>query len=227
MSKPSLKASPQGIQIAKQALTITGLTQKNLCMEVGCSRQPMTNFFQGKAISQTIFRNICERLNLDWQEIAGLATPSANISPSLSDTSKSDRQADLDSLVQELRKQVYSGIREQCGTMRILDMSHPIEVNDIYTNVNILEKISGRRHKRLDLLLKECESEEFDRFGLGKITEEHIPGLEAVDKYQKLIILGKPGAGKTTFLKYLAIQCNEGNFEGEKVPIFVTLKNFC
>lgn len=224
MSKPSLKASPQGIQIAKQALTITGLTQKNLCRVVGCSRQPMTNFFQGKAISQTIFREICDRLNLDWQEVAGLTRPSVNISPS--ETSKSDRQTDLDNLTQKLRKQVYSGIREQCGTMRILDMSHPIEVNDIYTNVNILEKISGRRHKRLDLLLKECECEEFDRFGLGKIAEEHIPGLEAVEKYQKLIILGKPGAGKTTFLKYLAIQCNEGNFEGERVPIFVTLKNF-
>ncbi|MDJ0633547.1 MAG: NACHT domain-containing NTPase [Xenococcaceae cyanobacterium MO_188.B29] len=224
MSKPSLKASPQGIQIAKQALTITGLTQKNLCMAVGCSRQPMTNFFQGKAISQTIFREICDRLNLDWQEIAGLAKPSAKISPV--QTSQSDRQTDLDNLTQKLRKQVYSSIREQCGTMRILDMSHPIEVNDIYTNVNILEKISGRRHKRLDRLLRECESEEFDRFGLGKITEKHIPGLEAVEKYQKLIILGKPGAGKTTFLKYLAIQCNEGHFEGEKAPIFVTLKNF-
>ncbi|MEH2321147.1 NACHT domain-containing protein [Nostoc sp.] len=38
--------------------------------------------------------------------------------------------------------------------------------------------------------------------------------------------MGKPGAGKTTFLKYLAIQCIGGEFQAERVPIFVTLKNF-
>jgi predicted NACHT family NTPase len=41
-----------------------------------------------------------------------------------------------------------------------------------------------------------------------------VPGLEAVEKYSKLMILGKPGAGKTTFLKYLAILCNNGNDKG-------------
>ena len=217
MAKPSLKASLQGIEAAKQALTVAGLTQKNLCVLVGCSRQPLTNFFQGKAISQNLFVKICDRLDLDWQEIAGLATPSAISEAPLTD---------IDILIHELRSQVYYRVREHCGTMRILDMSHPIEVNDIYTNVNILEQITGRRQIKIDRLLQECESEEFDRFGLGKIIEERIPGLEAVEKYQKLIILGKPGAGKTTFLKYLAMQCNEGQFEAERVPIFVTLKDF-
>ncbi|WP_375499397.1 NACHT domain-containing protein [uncultured Nostoc sp.] len=50
--------------------------------------------------------------------------------------------------------------------------------------------------------------------------------MEAVEKYSKLMILGKPGAGKTTFLKYLAIQCLAGEYQAERVPIFVTLKNF-
>ena len=40
------------------------------------------------------------------------------------------------------------------------------------------------------------------------------------------MILGKPGAGKTTFLKYLAIQCIKGEFQAESVPIFITLKGF-
>lgn len=45
-------------------------------------------------------------------------------------------------------------------------------------------------------------------------------------KYQKLIVLGKPGAGKTTFLKYITIQCNQGQFLSHLVPIFITLKDF-
>lgn len=40
------------------------------------------------------------------------------------------------------------------------------------------------------------------------------------------MILGKPGAGKTTFLKYLAMQCIKGEFQPERIPIFVTLKVF-
>jgi predicted NACHT family NTPase len=38
--------------------------------------------------------------------------------------------------------------------------------------------------------------------------------------------LGKPGAGKTTFLKHIAIQCISGKFQADLVPIFINLKNF-
>jgi predicted NACHT family NTPase len=53
-----------------------------------------------------------------------------------------------------------------------------------------------------------------------------VPGLEAVSQHSKLMVLGKPGAGKTTFLKYLAMQCIEGLFQPDRVPIFITLKDF-
>jgi predicted NACHT family NTPase len=40
------------------------------------------------------------------------------------------------------------------------------------------------------------------------------------------MILGKPGAGKTTFLKFLAMSCIDGKAFADLVPIFVTLKDF-
>jgi predicted NACHT family NTPase len=96
----------------------------------------------------------------------------------------------------------------------------------IYTNVNILEKITGRRRLDISELLQNCEPEDFERFGLNRVSEKRVPGLEAVQRYSKLMVLGKPGAGKTTFLKYLAMQCIEGQFQTNRVPLFITLKDF-
>lgn len=110
--------------------------------------------------------------------------------------------------------------------MRVLDMSQPIGLGDIYTNVNILEKISARSRKGLKELLEGCNLDDFDRFGLSKVAEKKIPELEAVAKYPTLMILGKPGAGKTTFLKRLAIYCIEGEFKPDSIPIFISLKDF-
>jgi len=229
MAKPSLTASPQGLQIARQALIRTGQTKEDLRKQVGCSRQPITNFFQGKAIAQSIFIQICNCLGLNWQEITHLPLyPVYPTVPSLPPQADEVNQSEnhLDRLVQDLRQQTYANLRERCGTIRVLDMSHPVEVDDLYIHVNILEQITGRQHKRLEELLQKCDLEEFDRIGLGQVEEERVPGLDAVQKYKKLIILGKPGAGKTTFLKHLAIQCNEGKFKPDCLPVFVTLKDF-
>ena len=133
---------------------------------------------------------------------------------------------DIDALVEAIRQKVYADIRHRCGTMRVLDMEQPIGIGDIYTRVNILEKLSGARRLGLDDLLQDCDIQNFDRFLLGQIHHERMPGLEAVERYNQLLILGKPGAGKTTFMKRLATLCNQGQFQGDRVPVFVTLKEF-
>ncbi|WP_228061210.1 NACHT domain-containing protein [[Phormidium] sp. LEGE 05292] len=198
--------------MAKQALTTKGLNQTKLIARLKCSRQPVSKFFNGKAVDSEIFCGICEILGLNAQDVAY--------------QDNEVEVTDIDSLVQEVRQKIKPLIQERCGTMRVLDMNQPIGLNDIYTNVNILEKITGRTRKEITELFQECNFEEFDRFGLGRISEKRVPGLEAVEKYPKLMILGKPGAGKTTFLKYLAIQSVEGKFKTELVPIFITLKDF-
>ncbi|WP_315788812.1 NACHT domain-containing protein [Fischerella sp. JS2] len=47
-----------------------------------------------------------------------------------------------------------------------------------------------------------------------------------MQRHSKLMVLGKPGAGTTTFLKYLAMQCIEEKFQANRVPLFITLKDF-
>ncbi len=132
-----------------------------------------------------------------------------------------EKPIDIDAIVQQTRSAIEPLIREQCGTMRVLDMDQPIELtgeNGIYTDVNILEKQSRLRSERE--LLEDCD------FDNRMVRERRIPGLEAVEKHRRLMVLGKPGAGKTTFLKYLAMQCITGGFAADQVPFFVTLKDF-
>lgn len=218
MSGRSLSCSPEGIQKAKKALIRYSLIQKALAEELEVTRQPIGKFFRGKPVDRNLFVQICDRLDLEWEEIV--------VEPATEPEVSQDNSIDIDAIVQTVREKIKPLIQEHCGTMRVLDTPQPIGLNDIYTSVNILEKITGQRRLGIDELLEQSSSQDFDLFGLNRITEKRVPGLQAVEKYSKLMILGKPEAGKTTFLKYLAIQCIKGEFQAERVPIFITLKGF-
>lgn len=209
MAKPSLKLSEQGQKLVYEAFTKQGFTQESLAAKLGCNRSVISKFFNADNVWEKYFTSICEALGINDQEVSY-----GYISPAVQDS------------VEKVRTKIKELTQELCGTMRILDMTQPIELSQIYTDVNILEKLTALRRKTIDELLKECGYEDFDRFGLGKVVEKRILGIKAVEKYKKLIVLGKPGAGKTTFLRYLAIQCNQESFLSNLVPIFIPLKYF-
>jgi len=136
-------------------------------------------------------------------------------------------EGDIDSLVQKLRKHCHEKIQYLCGNLRLLDVSQPVDVDSLYVDVNILEEITSQRWIEIPELLLNFNpaTDDFNHLGLGKVRKR-LPGQEAVESYQQLMVLGKPGSGKTTFLQHLAIQCNQGKFQADKVPIFIRLKNF-
>ncbi|HEY9901048.1 MAG TPA: NACHT domain-containing NTPase [Candidatus Sericytochromatia bacterium] len=223
MKKRSLQASLQGIEQAKKSIIHNCLTQRSLAKELGITRQPVGKFFRGKPVDRNLFVQICDRLDLEWEEV--IAEPPNDLKLVEEDQ---NLYLDIEALVQEVREKVKVTTQQRCGTMRVLDMTQPIGLGDIYTDVNILKKITGRRRLEIADLLKgfDPELDNFDRCGLGRVTEKRASGLEVVKDYPKLMILGKPGSGKTTFLKYLAIQCSSGDFLDNLVPIFITLRDF-
>ncbi len=227
MAKRSLRASPSGVKKAKQQFTFRGWTQEYLANEVGIkTRQPIWRFFAGLAIERYTFFEICSTLDLDWREIA-LDPPSEEFYDETTNLELDLQSAaiDLNTLVKMVRSQRQEKINDQCGILQLLDISHPVSIEQIYIDVNILEQIASQQWLEISAL-NDLEPEDVDRFGLGKISATQIPGMQAVEKYSKLRILGKPGSGKTTFLKHLAIHCNRGKFALTQVPIFITLRAF-
>ncbi|HKH47862.1 MAG TPA: SUMF1/EgtB/PvdO family nonheme iron enzyme [Thermoanaerobaculia bacterium] len=77
------------------------------------------------------------------------------------------------------------------------------------------QRIAGRS-------LTEAEQE---ALGRGQSTRQ--PVLDLLGKYDGLILLGDPGAGKTTFLKFLALTLATGQGEavglGDRLPVLVPL----
>ncbi|MBD2258244.1 NACHT domain-containing NTPase [Pseudanabaena sp. FACHB-2040] len=222
MVKRSLQASPTGIQRAKRAFALKGWTQENLASEVNLkTRQPIWRFFTGQPVDRQIFLALCLILDLEWRDIS--ENPPEDF-PQLGETAKAVTQ-DLDELVQQVRSQYCDTIQNQCGILQLLDINRPVNIDDIYVDVNILEEIASQQWFEIDAL-QSLEPVEFDRVGLGTIEQKQIPGIQAVETYSKLRVLGKPGVGKTTFLQHLAIQCNRGEFAAHQVPIFITLRDF-
>ncbi len=227
MVKRSLRASPVGIQRAEGAFAFIGWTQENLAGEVNLkTRQPIWRFFAGQPVDRQVFIEICAILDLDWRETT-LGSPIDFSEPG--ETPNPSALEELEASVQQVRSHHHDTIQDQCGILQLLDISRPVSLDDIYVDVNvdvnILEDIASQQ--QLEIAdLQRLDPSDFNRVSLGAVEQKQIPGMQAVETYSKLRVLGRPGCGKTTFLKHLALQCNRGEFSANQVPIFIYLREF-
>ncbi len=222
MAKRSLKASPEGITRAKKAFQRKGWTQEYLAAEVGLStRQSIWKFFTGRPIERHLFVDICFQLDLEWQSIADLPPEVESLPPSTG----LDNHAGVENWVATLRSQTKEQIQAQCGILQSsFDMTQPLLLDSIYTSVNILPHLTNQRWLEVSDL--QDSHPQVERPRLTSKNQQVVAGIQAATDSAKLMILGKPGAGKTTFLQHLAIQCSKGEYKDDCIPVFIQLRNF-
>lgn len=231
MGKRSLKASSEGQTIARKAFERTQWTQEQLALEVGLNtRQSVWKFLTGRPVERHIFIELCFQLSLDWQEIADLpqvpgAAPNPLPEPSVTAqrTETATLESEVASWVEKLRDHLQPIIAEQCGILQSsLDVGRPLSLEQLYTPIRIVPHL--RHQQWLDVADLQPAEAHKHRFQLAQAHPESVDAMEILGKTPKVMVLGKPGAGKTTFLKHIANQCITAQYYPECIPVFVGLR---
>lgn len=118
--------------------------------------------------------------------------------------------------------QYATTVERRYNMMRIIGMSSPMPIRNIFVRVNILKKITSQQR----LTTEDMENffnQDKNNFGVFKKTET---GIDVANREDRLIVLGKPGGGKTTFMKWLALSALDGKFQHKRVPVFISLKDW-
>ncbi len=118
------------------------------------------------------------------------------------------------------REQIF----EIYSTMRMLGVPYPVSVEGIFTDLYIIDIPTA--FNRYDIARFQSEEPENNLMGWfaqkNTVDEDNrINALELIANSNRLFILGKPGAGKTTLMKYVTLLAAKG--EINKIPIFVSL----
>lgn len=121
-----------------------------------------------------------------------------------------------------------SKYRQKYGKIKLLGMSEPIPLQDIYTAVQFLNKLSLSRFLSLESLEASYRESLQRRFQVG-IERGDRDDISVAKKYPRLMVLGGPGSGKSTYLKRLGLEALNGKagaFKDALTPVFLELKHF-
>ena len=168
--------------------------------------------------------DLLDLTNFDWQSLTDKSYDYAvEVAKS---GGKSIAQTGLNSLKEKWSAVDWKGgqskykknLLEAVSTTKILGNPKSINVENIYTDCYVFDRLSALRRFSGEL-------DEIDAQGLVVLAQtQRIAALEVAETGENLFILGRPGAGKTTFLKYLAILGCKGKFK--RTPIFISLKEW-
>lgn len=143
--------------------------------------------------------------------------------------SETESTASVEDLVQKVRSHLHDDIHRLHSTMPLWAIDHCVPLGDLFISINILESISRNQRLEITDLWKDFKQSPnargLDRIGTGN-ERQRVPGLEVISSGMNLVVVGKPGSGKSTYLQRVVTECNAGNLQAHRVPALIKLRDF-
>ncbi|WP_375467775.1 NACHT domain-containing protein [uncultured Nostoc sp.] len=123
--------------------------------------------------------------------------------------------------------QYQKNYEERHGILKVLGMREPVKLESLYTSVQFLDDDTIQSFESIENLenfYRKAKSRSFQSHN-GKKQE----GIKVANNKQYLMVLGGPGAGKSTFVRKMGLEALKGKKGGFKhgcIPVFIELKRF-
>ncbi|MGF1676862.1 MAG: NACHT domain-containing protein [Rivularia sp. (in: cyanobacteria)] len=132
--------------------------------------------------------------------------------------------------MQQVRTRLHDSIQRLHGIMPLWGIDNWVPLGDLFVDVNILEKTSSSRRSEVgdlwqDFTKGESNYRSLDRIGLGN-QQQRVSGLTVLERGTNLMVVGKPGSGKTTYLQRIVTECNNGKLQAQRIPVLIKLREF-
>ena len=130
-------------------------------------------------------------------------------------------------LIFNASKQYEQNYEERHGILKVLGMREPVKLESVYTAVQFLNDVAIGDFLSIQDLEKVYRQGNARKFNSQDSQKQ--PGIEVANKKQYLMVLGGPGAGKSTFLRKMgleALKVKKGGFKHSCIPVFIELKGF-
>ena len=139
----------------------------------------------------------------------------------LGKTQQEERRVYLDHIYSKFKYLDFTGLNAI--------LQRPLKLEKIYIKLRIVQTREIKQYKSIsdfNSIPKKKESEEAQDF-LESLISIISSKLKIRDPI-KVLIMGNPGSGKTTLMKWISLQCSskELNYLSDYIPIFIPLKDF-
>ncbi|WP_421656326.1 NACHT domain-containing protein [Leptothermofonsia sp. ETS-13] len=138
-----------------------------------------------------------------------------------------EKDEDPQQLIERASEQYVQNYTARHGILKVLGMREPVPLESVYTAVQFLDRDGISRFESIEDLEKAFR-QQGDRSFQPKNSKKQ-DGLKVANEKQYLMVLGGPGAGKSTFLRKMGLEALKGKAGGythECIPVLIELKNF-
>jgi hypothetical protein len=138
-----------------------------------------------------------------------------------------EQNEDPERLIQQASEQYAWNYANRHGVLKVLGMREPVPLEAVYTAVQFLDRDGISRFESIEDLEKAFREQPERSF--QRKNSKKQDGLKVGNEKQYLMVLGGPGAGKSTFLRKMGLEALKGlggGYVHECIPVLLELKNF-